>query len=179
MITAITRVFTTRNILVDIVIFACIFFIPALSHVAPFPVYLLDPMRIFLFTGFLLTRQNTNAFILALAIPLFSTLITGHPPFFKALLISIELVVNIFVLVQLIDRTKLHLALSLFVSVIASKLVYYALKAVFIYSGLIEGELITTNLWVQLGTVLFIVVIFYFAWIQTEQLRKNTLENHP
>ncbi|MFA5972250.1 MAG: hypothetical protein WC780_07865 [Lentimicrobiaceae bacterium] len=174
MTTTISRILSPRNITVDIVIFVSIFFIPALSHVAPFPLYLLDPMRILLFAGYLLSRQNANTFILAVAMPLFSSLVTGHPPFFKALLISVELVVNIFLLVQLIDRTKLHLALSLFLSMIASKLVYYGLKSVFIYSGLIEGELITTNLWIQLGTVVFITLTFYLVWTKTGQQRKNT-----
>jgi len=174
MTTTISRILSPRNITVDIVIFVSIFFIPALSHVAPFPLYLLDPMRILLFAGYLLSRQNANTFILAVAMPLFSSLVTGHPPFFKALLISVELVVNIFLLVQLIDRTKLHLALSLFLSMIASKLVYYGLKSVFIYSGLIEGELITTNLWLQLGTIVFITLTFYLVWTKTGQQRKNT-----
>jgi len=174
MTTTISRILSPRNITVDIVIFVSIFFIPALSHVAPFPLYLLDPMRILLFAGYLLSRQNANTFILAVAMPLFSSIVTGHPPFFKALLISVELVVNIFLLVQLIDRTKLHLALSLFLSMIASKLVYYGLKSVFIYSGLIEGELITTNLWIQLGTVVFITLTFYLVWTKTGQQRKNT-----
>ena len=141
---------------------------------APFPLYLLDPMRIFLFAGYLLSRQNANAFLLALAMPLFSALVTGHPPFFKALLISVELVVNIFLLVQLIDRTKLHLALSLFLSMVASKLVYYGMKVIFIHSGLIDGELITTNLWLQLGTGVFITLVFYLVWMKTGQQRKST-----
>jgi hypothetical protein len=174
MTTAIARVFTGRNILVDIVIFACIFFIPALSHLAPFPLYLLDPMRLLLFAGFLLTRQNTNALLLALAIPLFSSLVTGHPPMFKAILISIELSVNLILFIQLINKTKLHVAISVFLSMIASKFVYYGLKSVFIYSGLIEGELITTNLWIQLGTVLFITVTFYLVWMNTAQHKKGT-----
>ena len=169
----ITRILTPRNITVDIVIFVCIFFIPALSHVAPFPLYLLDPMRILLFAGYLLSRQNANAFLLALAMPLFSALVTGHPPFFKALLISVELVVNIFLLVKLIDRTKLYLALSLFLSMVASKLVYYGMKVIFIHSGLIDGELITTNLWLQLVTGVFITLVFYLVWMKTGQQRKS------
>lgn len=174
MTTDISRILSPRNITVDIVIFVCIFFIPALSHVAPFPIYLLDPMRIFLFAGFLLTRQNANALLLALAIPLFSSLVTGHPPFFKAILISIELTVNLLIFMKLISNTKLHIALSMFLSMIASKLLYYGLKFVFIYSGLIEGELITTNLWMQLATGIFITVVFYLVWMKTGQLRKNT-----
>lgn len=174
MITTISRILSPRNITVDIVIFVSIFFIPALSHLAPFPLYLLDPMRILLFTGYLLTRQNANALLLALAIPLFSSLVTGHPPLFKAILISIELTVNLLIFMKLISNTKLHIALSLFLSIIASKFVYYALKLAFINLGLIEGELITTNLWLQLGTVVFVTILFFLIWTKTGQQRKST-----
>ena len=174
MTTTISRILSPRNITIDIVIFICIFFIPALSHLAPFPLYLLDPMRILLFTGYLLTRQNDNDLLLALAIPLFSSFVTGHPPLFKAILISIELTVNLLLLMKLMSSTKLHIALSLFLSIIASKLVYYALKLAFIKFGFIEGELITTNLWLQLGTAVFIALLFYLIWMKTAQQRKST-----
>lgn len=169
MISILSRVFTLRNIAVDALILVCIYFIPALSHVAPFPVYLLDPMRFFMLLGYLFTRQNANAYLLAFTIPLFSALVSGHPPFFKALLISIELIVNILLFIQLLNRTKLHVAFSLFLGIVGSKLVYYAFKFAFINIGLVEGGLVTTNLWLQLGTGVFITVFFYFIWIKTEQ----------
>ncbi len=174
MTTAINRILSLRNITVDMVIFICIFFIPALSHMAPFPLYLMDPMRILLFTGYLLTRQNANTLLLALAIPLFSSLVTGHPPLFKAILISIELTVNLLLFMKLISNTKLHIALSLFLSIIMSKLVYYGLKLAFISFGLIDGELVTTNLWMQLATTVFVSVLFYLIWTKTKQQRKST-----
>jgi predicted tellurium resistance membrane protein TerC len=98
---------------------------------------------------------------------LFSALVSGHPPMFKAILISIELSVNILLFVQLLKHTKLHMALALFLSIIASKLVYYGLKVAFINFGFVEGELITTNLWMQLGTAVFVTMIFTFIWIKS------------
>lgn len=170
---AITTILSPRNITIDVLIFVCILFIPALSHVAPFPLYILDPMRILMFTGYLLTRQNVNAFMLAIAIPLFSSLVTGHPPMFKAILISIELMVNLLLFIQLLNRTKLHVALSMFLSILVSKLVYYFMKFVFINSGFIEGDLITTNLWIQLGTGVFVTLVFYLVWMKTGMERKS------
>ncbi len=164
--TAILRIFTPRTILVDVAILIAIYFIPAFSHIAPFPLYLLDPMRIFMLAGFVLSRQNTNAYLLALTIPLFSSLVTGHPPFFKAILISIELSVNIAFFLQLLSNTKLNVPFALFSSIIASKLVYYALKFGFISLGLIEGDLITTNLLMQLVSAIFITMIFSLIWIK-------------
>jgi hypothetical protein len=160
-----------RTILINAAILIAIYFIPALSHLAPFPLYLLDPMRIFMLAGYVLTRQNTNAYLLALTIPLFSSLLTGHPPLFKAILISIELTVNILVFVQLLNRTKLHIALVLFVSIIGSKLLYYALKFACINYGFVEGDLITTDLWMQLGTTVFVTLIFTLIWIKSGRKR--------
>jgi hypothetical protein len=169
--TTLTKIFPLRTILIDVAILIAIYFIPALSHIAPFPIYLLDPMRIFMLAGYVLTRQNANAYLLALTIPLFSSLVTGHPPLFKAILISVELTVNILLFVQFIDRSKLHIALALFLSIIGSKLVYYGLKFAFINLGFVEGDLITTGLWMQLGTVVFVTTVFTFIWIITGQKR--------
>jgi tryptophan-rich sensory protein len=68
---------------------------------------------------------------------------------------------------QLLKRTKLNIALSMFLSIIASKLVYYTLKSAFINFGFVEGDLITTNLWMQLGTGAFVTLIFYLIWIKS------------
>lgn len=159
--------FNLHTVFVDIAILVCVYFIPAFSHLTPFPLYLLDPMRIFMLAGYLFTRQNANAYLLALTIPLFSAIVTGHPPLFKAILISIELTVNILLFMQLLKRTKLNIALSMFLSIIASKLVYYTLKSAFINFGFVEGDLITTNLWMQLGTGAFVTLIFYLIWIKS------------
>lgn len=167
MTASLSKTFTPRTILIDATILFAIYFIPALSHIAPFPLYLLDPMRIFLLAGYVLTRQNANAYLLALTIPLFSSLVSGHPPLFKAILICIELSVNILLFLQLLNRTRLNVAFTLFISILGSKLVYYASKFAFIHLGLVEGEMITTNLWVQLGTVVFVTLIFTFAWMNT------------
>ena len=172
--TTLTKIFPLRTILIDAAILIAIYFIPALSHIAPFPLYLLDPMRIFMLAGYVLTRQNTNAYLLALTIPLFSSMVTGHPPLFKAILISIELTVNILLFVQLLNRTKLLMVLALFLSIIGSKLVYYALKFAFINLGFVEGNLITTDLWMQLGTAVFVTSIFSLIWLKSGQKRDVT-----
>lgn len=150
--------------LTDILILTLVYFIPALSHVLPIPVYLLDPMRILLFTGFLLSRNNTNAFILAATIPLISTIATGHPPFYKAILISIELVSNMAIFVLLLKKLHWAPSLLLLISIVASKIIYYALKFLFIKLALIDGALITTDLLIQAATVAFIVLLFWIFY---------------
>jgi hypothetical protein len=153
-----------RTILIDVAILICIYFIPALSHIAPFPLYLLDPMRIFLLLGYLLTRQNSNAYILAITIPLFSALVSGHPPLFKAILIAVELSVNIILFIQFLKLSKLNVALALFLSIVGSKIIYYALKFVFINHGYVEGDLVTTDFWYQFGTAVSVTVVYKIVW---------------
>lgn len=158
------KIFTLRTVTLDILILAGIYFLPALSHLSPFPLYLLDPMRIFMLAGFLFSRQNTNGYLISLTIPVFSTLVTGHPLLLKAFVISIELVVNILLFIQLMKRTQLNTGLAVFLSIIGSKIVYYAIKSVFINFGFIEGALITTNVWMQFVTSVFISILFYVIW---------------
>ena len=159
----ITKPFTIRNVAVDIMVLTGIYFVPALSHLVPFPLFLLDPMRIFMLAGFLLSKQNANAYLLAFSIPIFSALVTGHPSIFKSVVISIELMVNIMIFVQFVNRTKLHMALSMFLSIVGSKLIYYAIKFAFINLGYIQGDLITTNLYLQIVSVIFVSLGFYFT----------------
>ena len=155
-----TALYYPRVIATDILVLVLVYFIPAFSHLSPFPLYYLDPMRLLLFTGYLISRNNANAYLLAVTIPLFSTLVTGHPPFYKAILISMELLVNIALLHYLLTKTKWHVILALFVSTIASKVIYYACKYIFIRTGLIEPGLITTSLWVQLFVIAGISLLF-------------------
>lgn len=155
-----TALYYPRIVVTDILVLALVYFIPALSHACPFPLYYLDPMRLLLFTGYLISRNYANAYLLAVTIPLFSTLVTGHPPFYKAVLISAELLVNISLLHFLFTKTKWHIILALFVSIIASKLVYYTCKYFFIRAGLIEPGLITTSLLVQFLIITGISLLF-------------------
>jgi len=99
-------------------------------------------------------------------------LVSGHPPMFKAILISIELSVNILIFLQLLNRTKLHVALLLFLSIFGSKLVYYVLKFVFINLSFIEGNLVTTGLWIQLGTMFFVTILFTVIWNKNTRKRE-------
>ncbi len=153
-----------KIIISDILILILVYFIPALSHVMPIPVYLLDPMRILLFLGFLFSRNNTNTFILALTIPLISTIVTGHPPFYKSILISIELFSNMLFFIYLLSKLNWKAPLLLLISIVASKIIYYALKFLFIQFSLIEGDLITTGLLIQAATVAFITLVFWIFY---------------
>jgi hypothetical protein len=149
-----------RVIISDILVLAFVYLIPTIAHLIPFPLYFFDPMRVAILAGYFLSRNQNNAFILALTVPLFSMIMSGHPFFYKVLLISVELTVNLWFFVFLVNRTKWFVPLSLFVSILASKVIYYILKYLFISFSLIHGKLISTDLLVQLFTVIVITVVF-------------------
>lgn len=149
-----------RILLTDIGVLTAVYFIPALAHVTPFPLYYLDPMRLLLMAGYLLSRHGGNAALLALTIPLFSSWITGHPPFAKAVLIGVELLVNITLLHAAITRLRAPVLLLVFSSIVVSKLMYYAAKALFIQWGWIQDKVIATGLDTQLITAIAVSCAF-------------------
>ena len=55
--------------------------VPALSHLTSVPFYLLDPMRLAVLGALLASRSRVNGLVLAVALPLVSFAISGHPVF--------------------------------------------------------------------------------------------------
>ncbi|MBL0356325.1 MAG: hypothetical protein IPP72_05300 [Chitinophagaceae bacterium] len=153
-----------KIVLTDLLVLVAVYFIPALAHLSDYKLYYLDPMRFLLFAGYLVSRNHYNAYFLALTIPLVSTILSGHPPFYKAILISIELIVNVGAFHFLLKKVNWHAGILIFVTTLFAKLVYYTCKFSFIKIGLIEPGLITTGLLIQLYTVAglsFLFALFY------------------
>lgn len=169
--TAILKKINYRTLLIDAIVLSIVYLIPAYSHFLPIPIYFLDPMRVLLLGSYLFTRSNLNSIIMAISLPLFTYLISGHPPLYKAILISIELFVNIVVLIKLLKTTKIHTYVILIISIVFSKVIYYIFKFLFIKLGMLNGRLITTDLWTQATTILIITLLFIVVW------RKERVEN--
>ena len=166
-----SALYNWKIIEIDTLVLVLVYFIPTLAHLSPFPLYYLDPMRLLLFSVYLASRNTANAYLMAFTIPLFSALVTGHPPFYKALLISVELLINIGGIHFLINKTKWHIGILVFVSTILSKLVYYCCKFVFIKIALIDGNLISTSPLIQLVIIVVLSVLFsiFYKKLQSEK----------
>lgn len=166
-----TNSITIKNtlpvVITDILVLLATYFIPALSHLAPFPLYYLDPMRLLLFSAYLMCRNKNNAFLLAATIPLFSSLVTGHPVFYKAILISIELLINIACFVWMIKKVKWHPGVVIFIAAVISKICYYLCKYIFLRIGLLTGELKATDLDIQLYTITGLSLLFAIFYKRT------------
>lgn len=159
-----------KVILVDVLVFAFILIIPAISHLVPFPLYLIEPMRIALLMGYFLSRNTYNGFFLAISIPLFSTLITGHPVLLKSTLIAAELGVNIAFFYLLFYRMQWGVFSAIITSIVLSKVFYYGCKFIFLQNGWLKGSLISTGLESQAITLTIISVVLWLLF-------RNTFKN--
>jgi len=150
-----------KGILVDISALAFIYFVPTLSHMLSQPVYLIEPMRLMLVLALVHTDRK-NTYILALSMPVFSFMISGHPVFAKMFLIGAELSLNVFLFYLLAGMTK-RLFPAIFMSIILSKAVYYLLKFTLIQLAVMNTGLVATPLLIQLVmTVVFSTYVFFF-----------------
>ena len=149
------------SILTDLSALAFIYLVPTITHLFNFPVYLIEPMRLMLIIALVHTSKR-NAYILALTMPLFSLLISGHPAFPKVMLIAFELAMNVFLFYVLTQKIK-YIFPSILVSVILSKACYYLLKFMLIKFAFINTELISTPILIQVATtILFSLYVFAF-----------------
>lgn len=144
--------------LTDAVALLFIYLVPTLSHLTAVPFYLIDPMRLAVLGALLATRNWKNALVLAVTLPLFSSAVGMHPIFPKCVLIAVELAANVLLFVWL--ARKLNAGIAAFISILCSKLLYYGLKAAVLYSGLLQMELVSTTLWIQLVVAIIISAAF-------------------
>ncbi|MCJ7552473.1 MAG: hypothetical protein MUO34_01200 [Ignavibacteriaceae bacterium] len=147
-------------VIFDFVVLSFIYFLPAISHLLVFPLYYLEPMRFALVFALLHTSKR-NTFIIALTLPLFSFLISSHPSFVKAGLLSTELLLNVILYFVFVKKLNSRI-ISLLLSIIVSKIAYYLLKYVSIETGILTDKLFATPFYYQAITILLISVYVLF-----------------
>ena len=136
------------NIIFDLIALMAIYLVPSISHLLSFPVYYLEPMRIILIIAIVHTSRR-NAYLIAITLPLFSMLVSAHPSLIKSSLMTGELLINLWLFFFLTKKLS-HNGLSIFLSIIASKLLYYLVKFLLINSVLLSGQLFSTPIYIQL-----------------------------
>lgn len=97
--------------------------------------------------------DKRNAFILAATLPLFSFAISAHPVFYKMLLISAELTLNVWLFYVLRERMRNNFT-AMISAIVLSKAAYYLLKFIFISTALLGAGLFSTPIWIQVITTL-------------------------
>jgi len=160
--------YSSKTILIDFLAITFIYFLPALSHLTSLPLYLIEPMRLAVIFCLVHTNRK-NAFIIAVTIPLFSLVVSSHPAILKSALITIELMINLFLFYFLIEKTNKFV--SMFLSIVLSKIVYYSAKFMFIQINLIDGELVSTPLIIQWLVVIGISLYAALIYKRTEDIQ--------
>ncbi|HNS29697.1 MAG TPA: hypothetical protein PKL52_04105 [Tenuifilaceae bacterium] len=154
---------TIGYLLFDTLALLFIFLVPAISHLLNFPLYLIEPMRIVLILALAHTTRR-NAYIIALTLPLFSYLISAHPVFYKMLLISGELTLNVWLFYTIFGKIR-HRFVAILSSIVLSKALYYLAKFVVLalILKLAEG-IVTTPLYIQSATTVVFSVYLSLAY---------------
>ena len=149
------------NMILDTFALAFIFLIPAIAHMLSFPVYMIEPMRLMLIISMAHGTKN-NAYFLALALPLFSFLVSGHPFFFKMLIITGELALNVFLFYFLKNKMK-NIFISLLSAILISKLACYLAYLILFSRAFALEEASFSFLLIQLATTLiFSAYVYHF-----------------
>jgi hypothetical protein len=144
---------TLGTVIFDILALAFIYFVPTISHMLNFPLYLIEPMRIALVLALVHTTKR-NAYVIALTLPIFSYLVSAHPVFYKMMLISGELIINVWLFYFIFNRTK-NAFVSILSSIILSKAIYYLAKFIAIVLIFkVNENIVSTSLYIQAATTL-------------------------
>lgn len=147
-------------LLLDFVAVVVVYMIPTVSHLVSLPLYRFEPMRWILLLNLWFVGDKRNAYIMAFTLPLFSFFVGSHPVFVKAIIMAVELVANVFFFLKL--SRWLNNCLAMFISIVASKLFYYAIKYVCITTGLMASSMVSTSIWIQLLVAVAISLAFLF-----------------
>jgi len=156
-----------KNIIFDLLALLFIYLVPAISHLLSFPVYYLEPMRIMLILAIVHTSKE-NAYLIALTLPLFSMLISAHPSLIKTSLVTGELLLNVW-LFFFISEKLLNKTLSILLSIVVSKLLYYLIKILLINSAVMSGDIISTPIYIQ---IIMLFVLSGYIYLMSFDRRK-------
>ena len=120
-------------------------------------------MRVMLFSLILATpRYKINHRIIAVLLPLFSFVVSGHPIFVKSVIMSVELLINVLIFHWMMEIMSVFKSVAL--SVIIAKVIYYMLKGFLIGGGLLKMNLISTDIVIQLVVLLLVALLFKFVY---------------
>jgi len=159
----------TKGFILDFIAVAFIYFIPSLTHLINLPVYLIEPMRLMLILS-MVHSGRFNSLLLAMTLPLFSFLVSAHPAAGKMLIITAELVLNVFLFYFFLGRFKRPF-FAMISSIILSKLMAYALYFVFFSMVFVRSEAEISFLLIQLiTTILFSSYTGLFLMTKKQQV---------
>ncbi len=146
--------------MVDVVLLVVLCLVPTISHFTTLPLVAMEPIRIALFAVMLLTASRSNTYVMAIALPVVSCLISGMPTPAIAGIMAVELSVNVLLFHLLSCRKGMKIFPAMLLSIVGAKAVYYLFKALLLAPVVLIG----TALWRQaLLAVVFAIVYALLA----------------
>jgi hypothetical protein len=152
--------------ILDVAALAVVYFTPLIGHLLQLPFYMIEPMRLMAVIS-MVHSTRMNSFLLALVLPLFSWVATGHPELTKMLVMTMELGMNVF-LFYLLRKKMNSVFLAMIIAITASKILCYSLYLVFFSMMFIREEAEMTFLVAQVITTLL------FSLYASTLFRKNS-----
>jgi len=143
-----------------------VYLTPVFSHLLSLPIYYIEPMRLMLILAIVHTSYK-NAYLIALTLPFFLFLISGHPSLLKTSLITGELVLNVFLFYQLQKLLSTGFIASI-LSIILSKIIYYTLKFALIQFSLMNTEVFSTPIYIQ---IVMMIVFSFYVFILSKKMK--------
>lgn len=155
-----SKSFRYNALITDIAALVFVGLVPAASHLFKIPVYYIEPMRIMLVLA-LLYSSRWNAYALAIVLPLFSFLVSGHPAPIKMMIIMAELLVNAWLFLYFYKKFEKPF-LSAFGSILISKVFCYAMYFVVFSMAFVKAEAQTAFLIAQLTLTILLSGVVWF-----------------
>lgn len=157
---------TIKNVIIDFLALAFIYFVPAIAHLSGLPVYFIEPMRLMLILA-IAHSSKANACFIALSLPFFSFMVSGHPEALKMLVITAELALNVWLFFYLSRETK-NIFISTLSSIVLSKIFCYLMYLPLFSFTFVRSELDATFIIAQLISTLIFSTYLSFMF------KKNT-----
>jgi hypothetical protein len=160
----------SASVVLDILAVLFIIFLGDISRLIGYPIYILDPMRMMVVLAIAFTPR-WNGWALALLLPFISYYFGGHPHLLKTCLMATELLLNVWLFWFLFSKIRMSL-ISILLSIIISKAVYYLLKYICIQQGWISGDLVSTPLDIQMITTIIFSAFIFTVFLFMGKLKK-------
>jgi hypothetical protein len=157
---SISALFNVKTLLVDSLGILFILFVPAISHLTALPVYFLEPMRVMIVVALIYTAAQ-NAYLIALALPLLSFLVSGHPFPGKMAIIMAELALNVWLYLN-VFKVSQRPFFSMLLAIAGSKVICYLLYWVFFSWAFVIAEAEMKFLIVQ---VVVSLLLSFVTWL--------------
>ena len=152
-----------RILAIDAALVTVALILPVISHAFDVGLRYLEPMRLTLFAAVLFVPEKKNSYFLAFILPWLSCAITGMPIWWKGAMMSFELMANVFILYRLLDF-KVNAGLSVFISIIVAKALYYLAKFVLIRTAVLPQIPLVDNYFAILISSVTLSALFIFGF---------------